>query len=86
MYSFIELSLFSRYRDNYFSEEQFLHLQKIPFGGSTGRSGSSWHRWRQKTEMATCRYGKTRRVENPVLCTGYSGAHLATHGIQQKCP
>jgi hypothetical protein len=28
MYSFIELSLFSRYRDSYFSDEQFADLQK----------------------------------------------------------
>jgi len=27
MYSFIELSLFSRYRDKYFSEQQFAQLQ-----------------------------------------------------------
>jgi hypothetical protein len=56
MYSFIELSLFSRYRDSYFSEEQFLNLQRYLLENSQagavvpGTGGVRKLRW-QRTGM-----------------------------------
>ena len=53
MYSFIELSLFSRYRDSYFSDEQFAGLQKHlldnPQAGSVvpGSGGVRKLRWKR---------------------------------------
>ncbi len=53
MYSFIELSLFSRYRDSYFSDEQFVklqkHLLKNPQAGSVvpGSGGVRKLRWQR---------------------------------------
>ena len=53
MYSFIELSLFSRYRDNYFTDEHFAALQKHllmnPRAGSVipGSGGVRKLRWQR---------------------------------------
>lgn len=53
MYSFIELSLFSRYRDCYFSEEQFSELQRYllakPEAGAVvpGTGGVRKLRWQR---------------------------------------
>ena len=53
MYSFVELTIFSRYRDSYFSEEQFAelqsHLMKNPRAGTVvpGTGGVRKLRWQR---------------------------------------